>query len=65
MVPGMTLKLERVAAHIRQCELAREMGVSASRVSHLEATALVPVGTAERYRAALARIMERRACRTA
>lgn len=65
MVPGIELRLERVANRVRQIDVAREMGVTPGRVSHIEATALVPTATAERYRAALRRVLERRTCRTA
>lgn len=53
MATGMDLKLERVKARVKTGDLAVAMGVSASRVSTIEARAVVPDDTAERYLAAL------------
>jgi hypothetical protein len=50
---GLTLKLERVAARVKQREIAEAMHVSASRVAHVEQLAVVNGGLAARYRAAL------------
>ena len=54
-VPGLTLKLERVASRLSQRQIAEGMGVSESRVSKLEAEAFVTDGAALRYRAAIAK----------
>lgn len=54
MTTGMDLKLLRVAARVKTGELAVAMGVSDSRISHLESRAVVTTEAAERYRAALA-----------
>lgn len=55
---GLDLKLERVAARILGRVLARTLGVSESRVSHIEALAVVTPKMVVRYRIALD------ACRT-
>jgi len=46
---GLDLKLRRVGQRVRATELAREMGVSISRVSHLEREAVVSDAMATRY----------------
>lgn len=50
---GLTLKLERTAARITGTAIARAMGVSSSRVGHIEASAYVTPETIARYRRAL------------
>ena len=52
-IPGLTLKLERVAARLSQRQIAEGMGVSESRVSKLEAEAFVTDSAAQRYRKAV------------
>ena len=54
-VTGKDLKLKRVAADVKAYVLASEMGVASSRVSQIEALAIVTAETAERYTAALTR----------
>lgn len=54
MTRGIDLRLERTARRVQVAQLARVMGVSYSRVSQIEALAVVTVKTATRYRAALA-----------
>lgn len=54
MTTGLDLKLLRVAARVKTIELADAMGVSDSRVSHIESRAVVTDEAAQRYRAALA-----------
>lgn len=54
-VTGKDLKVQRVAAGVKAFVLAAEMGVASSRVSQIEALAIVTAETAERYAAALAR----------
>jgi transcriptional regulator with XRE-family HTH domain len=49
----MDLKLERTAARVQAKQIAEEMGVSRSRIGHIEASAYVTPETAARYRAAL------------
>lgn len=51
---GMELKLRRVGARITGRRLATEMGISNTRVSAIEAQAVVSEDTAARYLAALA-----------
>jgi transcriptional regulator with XRE-family HTH domain len=51
---GMQLKLRRVAARVKGRALAREMGVTASRVSAIEREAFVTDEAAARYLEALA-----------
>lgn len=50
---GMDLKLARVAARVRQYQIAAGMGVSVSRVAKIEREQWVSGMIAERYRAAL------------
>jgi transcriptional regulator with XRE-family HTH domain len=50
---GIDLRLKRVAARITAKEVAREMGVGSSRISHIETRDRVPQAAAERYLAAL------------
>lgn len=57
---GLDLKLERTAKRVKGTEIARAMGVSRSRVGHIEETDLVSPRTAARYRAALATCVEAR-----
>ncbi len=51
---GLELKLRRVAADVRSTDLARAMGVSQSRISHIERQRIVSEEAAARYVAALA-----------
>jgi transcriptional regulator with XRE-family HTH domain len=51
---GRDLKLQRVAAGVKVYELAARMNVHSSRVSQIEALAVVTAETVARYRAALA-----------
>lgn len=51
---GLDLKLKRTAQRVRVIDLARVMGVNHSRISQIEATAVVTQRTAARYLAALA-----------
>lgn len=52
---GIDLKLERTRRRVRVSDLARVMGYKThSRVSQIEATAIVPQPTAAKYLAALA-----------
>lgn len=57
-LPGMTLKLERVAADVRLKSVAAQMGVSASRLSRIEDDPNLTERMVARYRLALGR------CRT-
>lgn len=50
---GMELKLRRIGARVKGRALAREMGVSGSRVSAIEREAYVTPETLRRYLAAL------------
>lgn len=50
---GLDLKLARVAARCKQHEVAKEMGVTPSRISALEREAVVSETAAARYLAAL------------
>lgn len=53
-VRGIELKLKRTERRVRVTDLARAMGYrNHSRVSQIEATAVVPQRTAARYLAAL------------
>jgi transcriptional regulator with XRE-family HTH domain len=54
---GQELRERRDAAGVRQWELAAEMRVASSRVSQIEALALVTPQTVERYIAALGRCL--------
>jgi DNA-binding transcriptional regulator YiaG len=51
---GLDLKLQRTAQRVRVVDLARVMGVKHSRVSQVEAQAVVTQRAAARYLAALA-----------
>lgn len=53
---GMQLRILRTAARIKTRDLAASMGVHSSRVSQIEAQAVVTEETAARYRDALDRI---------
>lgn len=53
MTSGVTLREERLAAHVQQQELAAAMGVVHSAVAQLEKRARVRTETAERFRFAL------------
>lgn len=50
---GLELKLRRVALRLNGSEVAEAMGVSVSRVSHIEARDRVTAAAAEKYLAAL------------
>lgn len=50
---GLDLKLARVAARVKQWQLAHEMGVSPSRVAAIEREAVVTEDTEARYMQAL------------
>ena len=52
-VTGLHLKLERVAQRVTATSIAAVMGVSSSRIGHIEASAFVTPETAQRYRAAV------------
>ena len=54
MTSGLELKLRRVAADVKSTELARAMGVSIARISHIERSRLVTDDAERRYVAALA-----------
>lgn len=51
---GIDLRLKRTAKRVRVTDLAHKMGVQHSRVSQIEATAVVTERASERYLAALA-----------
>lgn len=53
MTSGMELKLLRVAADVKTRDLADAMGVTNSRVSHIEKLRIVTPEADARYRAAL------------
>lgn len=50
---GLWLKLQRIAARVKQRQLAAQMGVSESRVSAIEREAVVTPETRARYLDAL------------
>lgn len=50
---GLDLKVERIRARVTAVRLAEEMGVTRQRVSAIEALAVVPTDTADRYVGAL------------
>ena len=50
---GLDLKLHRVAARLKQHQVAAIMGVSPSRVAAIERESVVTDATAERYRKAV------------
>lgn len=59
MTTGLDLKLKRVARRVKVIDLADRMGYSHhSRISQIEATAVVPPDTAQRYLEALATFPE-------
>ena len=53
---GMDLKLRRMAARVTQDQIAGHMGVRKQFISQIEARAVVPPATVDRYRAALAAV---------
>lgn len=53
-VSGLDLKVERVAARVKQKHLADQMGVDASRVSAIEREQFPSAHMVQRYRDALA-----------
>lgn len=50
---GLDLKVRRVASRVKGRQLARELGVGATRVSAIEALAVVSPELADRYLTAL------------
>lgn len=60
MTTGLDLKLERVAERVTGRALARTMGVSSSRIGHVEGSAVVTPEMVARYRAALATCVRQR-----
>lgn len=50
---GLALKVERVAADVSSSDLALAMGVTVSRLSHIEGSRKVTLKAAAKYRAAL------------
>lgn len=60
---GLTLKLERTASRVTGRAIAQAMGVSSSRVGHIEASAFVTPETAQRYREAVATCVAERTSR--
>lgn len=62
---GLDLKLERVAARVTQRAIARAMGVGSTRVSHIEALAVVTPDVVARYRAAIDTCVNERTSGTA
>jgi len=57
---GLDLKLERTAQRVTATLIAHTMGVSTSRIGHVEASAVVTAAMVYRYRAALATCIEAR-----
>lgn len=55
---GIDLKLRRVALRVGVTDLGRAMGVTHSRVSHIETRAVVTPEAASRYLAALATFVD-------
>lgn len=60
LVSGLDLKLERTAQRVTARAIARVMGVSFTRIAHVEGSAVVTPATVARYRAALATCVEER-----
>jgi transcriptional regulator with XRE-family HTH domain len=60
MTTGLDLKLERTAQRVTGRAVARAMGVSSSRIGHVEASAVVTPDFAARYRAAVATCVQER-----
>lgn len=56
MTPGMDLKVERIRQKVTARRIARAMGVSHQRVAQIEATQLVTIAIASRYRDALRQV---------
>lgn len=52
-LPGLDLKLKRIAQRVKQYELAKAMGVSTSRLSKIEREGLASTEITQRYLAAL------------
>jgi plasmid maintenance system antidote protein VapI len=65
MTTGLELKLERTAQRVTGTAVARAMNVSNSRVSAIEAYAVVTPEMAARYRAAIATCVEARTSKEA
>lgn len=57
---GLGLKLARVGKRVKQRPVAREMGVSVSRISAIEREADITPATRDRYLEALARAAQAR-----
>ena len=55
---GLDLKLRRVAARVRNADLAAEMGISSSRVSRIESTQFPSEDMQRRYLEALAALTD-------
>ena len=62
---GLDLKLERTAARVTGRAIARAMGVSSSRIGHIEALAVVTPEMVIRYRSALRTCVDERTSGTA
>jgi transcriptional regulator with XRE-family HTH domain len=57
---GESLRIERLISRLRQADVARELSVSARRVSMIESLARVRPQTKERVRAAIVKAAARR-----
>lgn len=55
LLPGMSFRLARVEARLRQADVANAAGCSRARIAQLESAELVPEAWGERYVAALSR----------
>jgi plasmid maintenance system antidote protein VapI len=53
MTTGKDLKMRRIGADVKAVDLAEAMGVTSSRITHIETRRLVTPDAAERYLAAL------------
>lgn len=60
MTSGLDLKLERTALRVTGRAIARTLGVSSSRIGHVEASAVVTPEMVARYRAAIATCVQER-----
>jgi transcriptional regulator with XRE-family HTH domain len=65
MKSGLDLKLERTAQRVTGRAIARAMGVSSSRIGHVESSAVVTPEMVARYRAALATCVQERTSESA
>lgn len=61
MATGKTLRLERIADDVLIMDVAREMGVARSTIHAIEHRFVVKPDQAAAYRAAVARLVARRA----